>query len=78
MADLTHPDVCQATVADFDAATSSGRVLLSDRTLAAFDAAVFAASGLRLLRSGQRVAIRLHVDGTVASIGLPTLPVPRD
>ncbi len=66
----------QATVADFDSGTRTGRVLLADRTFAAFDSDVFDGSGLRLLRSGQRVAVRLREDGGVEALGLPTLPLP--
>lgn len=68
----------QATVADFDPVTRTGRVLLVDRTFVAFGADVFDASRLRLLRSGQRVAVRLREDGTVEALGLPTLPLPED
>ena len=66
----------QATVADFDSVTRTGRVLLADRTFAIFGADAFDGSGLRLLRSGQRVAVRLSEDGTVDAMGLPTLPLP--
>ena len=78
MADPRGADVSQATVADFDTVSRTGRILLSDRTFAAFDAAVFDRSGLRLLQSGQRVAVRLGGDGTVEAVGLPTLPLPED
>ena len=69
-------DEVQATVADFDPVTRSGRILLADRTFASFGTRVFDGSGLRLLRSGQRVAVRIRDDGTVEAIGLPTLPLP--
>jgi cold shock CspA family protein len=65
----------QATVADFDTATGNGSVLLDDGAAATFAGEVFAASGLRLLRSGQRVRVRLSPDGAVTAIGLPTLPL---
>jgi 2-phospho-L-lactate guanylyltransferase len=68
----------QATVADFDPVTRTGRLLLVDRTFVAFGADAFDASGLRLLRSGQRVAIRLREDMTVEALGPPTLPLPED
>ena len=48
----------QATVRGFDPGTGSGSVFLDDGTVCPFGAEVFAASGLRLLRRGQRVAIR--------------------
>jgi len=69
-------DAIQATVADFEPVGRTGRVLLADRTYAAFGPDAFDPSGLRLLRSGQRVAVRLRDDGTVDAIGLPTLPLP--
>jgi hypothetical protein len=69
-------DVVQATVADFDPVARSGRILLDDRTFASFGTRVFDRAGLRLLRSGQRVAVRLSADGTVEALGLPTLPLP--
>ena len=47
----------QGTVATFDAGHRSGTLLLDDGTALAFPAAAFAASGLRLLRLGQRVRI---------------------
>lgn len=51
----------QATVARFDSRDGSGTVLLDDGTPLPFDGAALAAGGLRLLRSGQRVRIRLAV-----------------
>jgi hypothetical protein len=66
----------QATVREFDPATGSGSVFLDDGTVAAFGAEVFAASGLRLLRRGQRVAIRCGPAGTVTALALATLPLP--
>ena len=47
----------QATVSGFDAATRSGRVLTDDGVEMAFPTDVFDASGLRLLRPGQRVRV---------------------
>jgi 2-phospho-L-lactate guanylyltransferase len=62
----------QGTVSEFDTATGSGAVLLDDGTRVAFPAAAFAASGLRLLRLGQRV--RLELAGTtVARVALVTM-----
>ena len=43
--------------------------------LVTYGAAAFDASGLRLLRSGQRVTIRVGPDGTVEAMGLPGLPL---
>jgi hypothetical protein len=72
------PDPTQGTVADFDPATRSGRILLADRAFVSFDADVFDRSGLRLVRSGQRVAVRLRDDGSVDAFGLPTVPLPAE
>lgn len=64
----------QATVATFDTQTRSGTVLLDDGAELAFPPAAFDASGLRLLRLGQRVRVEHAVDGTVSRVTLPTLP----
>jgi cold shock CspA family protein len=69
----------QATVRAYDAATRCGSVLLDDGTRLDFDAAAFAAGGLRLLRSGQRVnlAIEKGADGDrISVITLSTFPLP--
>ena len=50
----------QATVRSFDAVTRSGTVLLDDGTELPFGSSAFDASGVRLLRLGQRV--RIEVD----------------
>jgi 2-phospho-L-lactate guanylyltransferase len=65
----------QATVATFDSGTGSGTVLLDDGTSVPFGAAAFAASGLRLLRPGQRVRLTRSPDGTVNTVALITMPV---
>lgn len=51
----------QATVATYDEGTHSGSVFLDDGTRLHFDARALEGTGLRLLRSGQRV--RLETDG---------------
>jgi cold shock CspA family protein len=64
----------QATVSSYDAATRAGAVLLDDGRLVVFEADAVA-SGVRLLRPGQRV--RLDVDVTterVTRVQLLTLP----
>ena len=66
----------QATVRSFDPATGSGSVFLDDGTVADFGAAAFAGSGLRLLRPGQRVAIRFDSGGAIVSLTLATFPLP--
>jgi hypothetical protein len=48
-----------ATVRDHDVATRCGHVLVDDGRLLAYDADAFGLSGLRLLRRGQRVLVRL-------------------
>lgn len=50
----------QATVRSFDAVTRSGTVLLDDGTELPYGSSAFDASGVRLLRLGQRV--RVEVD----------------
>lgn len=47
----------QASVHTFDPASGTGSVLLDSGRLLPFDAEVFGASGLRLLRLGQRVSV---------------------
>ena len=65
----------QATVREFDPASGSGSVFLDDGTVCPFTAEVFAASGLRLLRRGQRVAIRCGPTGAITALALATLPL---
>jgi 2-phospho-L-lactate guanylyltransferase len=62
----------QGTVASYDAATRSGTLLLDDGTEIAFPATAFDASGLRLLRVGQRLRIEHDESGQVARVTLPT------
>ncbi|NMH97466.1 hypothetical protein [Pseudonocardia acidicola] len=64
----------QATVASFSPESRIGTVLLDDGAELPFGAPAFDASGLRLLRSGQRVAIRVR-DGVVVALNLATLPL---
>ena len=59
----------QATVHEFDVATGAGSVLLDDGLRLPFDAEAFERSGLRLLRTGQRVTIQL-ADGRVTAVGI--------
>jgi cold shock CspA family protein len=63
----------QGTVASFDEGSGQGSVLLDDGSPMIFPAAAFAASGLRLLRVGQRVRLESDPDGTVVLVTLPTL-----
>jgi cold shock CspA family protein len=64
----------QGTVATFDEDLQHGFLLLDDGTPVAFSVAAFAASGLRLLRVGQRVRIECDQYGDVVRITLPTMP----
>ena len=66
----------QATVREFDQANGSGSVFLDDGTVLVFGPEVFAASGLRLLRRGQRVAVRRGPTGMITALALATLPLP--
>jgi 2-phospho-L-lactate guanylyltransferase len=61
----------QGTVATYDAGTRSGTLLLDDGTEVAFPAAAFEASGLRLLRQGQRVRVEVE-SGEIVRVTLPT------
>jgi 2-phospho-L-lactate guanylyltransferase len=66
----------QATVRSFDPRTHTGDVLLDDGRALTFPARAFEASGLRLLRLGQRVRLRLAPDGTIEFLTIATLPDP--
>ena len=66
----------QATVREFDPGSRSGSVYLDDGTVREFGPEVFADSGLRLLRRGQRVAIRRGPAGMITALTLATLPLP--
>jgi 2-phospho-L-lactate guanylyltransferase len=63
----------QATVATYDPQTRSGTLLLDDGTPVEFGSAAFAASGLRLLRFGQRVRIERDAQGAVTGLALITM-----
>jgi 2-phospho-L-lactate guanylyltransferase len=64
----------QGTVSAFDEATGAGTVLLDDGSPLEFPPAAFAASGLRLLRVGQRVRVERDATGRPVRVTLPTLP----
>ncbi len=66
----------QATVRGFDPATRSGTMFCDDGTVLAFGPGAFAASGLRLLRPGQRVTIGRDGDGAITSLALAGFPLP--
>jgi cold shock CspA family protein len=64
----------QGTVATFDETKHDGSLLLDDGTTVTFPTAAFAASGLRLLRLGQRVRVERSATGDVTLVTLVTLP----
>jgi 2-phospho-L-lactate guanylyltransferase len=64
----------QGTVATFDERTGAGSVLLDDGAEVRFPASAFAASGLRLLRIGQRVRLDRDDTGEISRVTLPTFP----
>jgi 2-phospho-L-lactate guanylyltransferase len=64
----------QGTVASFDPGERFGTVLLDDGTELAFPSSAFDASGLLLLRPGQRVRLTRH-EGVVTALGLITMPL---
>ena len=63
----------QGTIATFDERDHSGSLLLDDGTALTFPPAAFDASGLRLLRLGQRVRVERDETGQISLITLPTL-----
>ncbi|GGL87028.1 hypothetical protein GCM10012279_00850 [Micromonospora yangpuensis] len=68
-----YGDAMQGTVATFDATTRSGVLLLDDGTELPFPARAFDASGLRLLRLGQRLRVETDPTGEVVRVTLPTM-----
>lgn len=66
----------QATVRRYDEVTHKGDVLTDDGAALDFDAAAFETSGLRLLRSGQRVRLKIDDAGRVRSLTIATFPDP--
>lgn len=63
----------QGTVATFDPETHAGTVYLDNGVRLDYDAQAFAASGLRLLRLGQRVRLDTDAEGRVTGLTLPTM-----
>jgi cold shock CspA family protein len=63
----------QGTVGDFDPQTRTGWLLLDDGRRVDFDREAFDASGLRLLRLGQRVHLDHDEAGNLTRIALPTM-----
>jgi hypothetical protein len=63
----------QGTVENFDPDTRTGSLLFDDGSRLEFGADVFDASGLRLLRLGQRVHLDHDRAGQLVRITLPTM-----
>jgi 2-phospho-L-lactate/phosphoenolpyruvate guanylyltransferase len=63
----------QGTVSEFDPDARAGALLLDDGTRLEFGAGAFAASGLRLLRLGQRVQVERDDHDIVTRITIPTM-----
>lgn len=63
----------QATVRSFDAVTRSGTVLLDDGTELPYGSSAFDASGVRLLRPGQRVRIEVDETPSGRQVGFLTI-----
>ena len=61
----------------FDPHTRTGDVLLDDGRALPFPASAFDASGLRLLRLGQRVRLETDADGVVQRLTIVSLPFPQ-
>jgi cold shock CspA family protein len=68
----------QATVRSYDPGSGSGSVFTDDGTVLEFAAGALHGTGLRLLRAGQRVTIRLGSDGAVTALTLITFPLPAE
>ena len=66
----------QATVRHFDPRTGAGDLLLDDGRALEFPASAFDASGLRLLRLGQRVRVEIDDAGRVQRLTIVSLPFP--
>jgi hypothetical protein len=66
----------QATVRSYDPATRSGSLFTDTGEVLEFGPGALAASGLRLLRPGQRVRLRRDAAGTITALTLLTFPLP--
>ncbi|MEV6525419.1 cold-shock protein [Longispora sp. NPDC051575] len=64
----------QGTVATWNAGDHSGTVLLDNGQELDFSAEAFEASGLRLLRLGQRLRLDTDEQGLVYRLAIPTMP----
>ncbi len=67
----------QGPVRSYDGGTRSGSVFTDDGTVLSFGADALTASGLRLLRPGQRVQFRADGDPPrITALTLLTFPLP--
>jgi 2-phospho-L-lactate guanylyltransferase len=64
----------QGTVATWNTESRSGTVLLDNGVELTFPTEAFDASGLRLLRLGQRVRLDTGDDGQIYRLAIPTMP----
>ncbi len=63
----------------YDGSTGSGSVFTDDGTVLSFGPDAMAASGLRLLRPGQRVQFRTNGDPPrITALTLVTFPLPAE
>ena len=60
----------------FNPRTRTGDVLMDDGSVKTFPERAFEASGLRLLRLGQRVRLEVDGDGSIVFLTIATLPDP--
>lgn len=60
--------MAQGSVHTFEPSTGAGSVLLDSGEEMTFSAEAFAASGLRLLRTGQRVSLDQDAQGTITRV----------
>jgi cold shock CspA family protein len=67
----------QGTVFDFDETDGAGTVVLDDGERLAFGPQAFAASGLRMLRPGQRVRMGMSAGHEIEWLTIVTLPPGR-
>jgi hypothetical protein len=61
-------------VLEFDSESGDGKVIFDDGSVRPFGAEAFLASGLRLLRPGQRVRLTSDAAGDIAAVTIATLP----
>ena len=73
-----YGDGMQATVASFDAESRSGTVVMDDGLRLGFSAEVFARSGARMLRPGQRVFVEIDRSGASPALNGMWLFRPKD